>query len=233
MIKSLKNSIPNLFTLANLSCGVLGIVLLFDGEPTKAAYLIWLAAGFDFLDGFLARILKAYSELGKQLDSLADLVTFGVLPSLIYFTLLKGQFDLPLEYLSFLVAILSALRLAKFNIDDSQKLSFKGLPTPASGILASAIPLILAGTTLLSSFLTNSIALLLLMLVSSVMMVTPITLISLKFNDFSFGKNWDKWTLVLGSLTMILLFRESSIPLIIGFYVLLSLLSSPNKKTTN
>jgi len=230
LIKTIKNSVPNLFTLANLCCGVLGIILVFDGKITDAAYLIWIAALFDFLDGFLAKILKAQSELGRQLDSLADLVTFGVLPSLIYYSLLKDQFDMPIEYLSFIVAIFSALRLAKFNIDESQSTVFSGLTTTANGILTSSIPIIMVGSTLLSQALTNKYWLVGIMVIPAVLMVTPIRLISLKFSNFNLRANLDKFVLIGLSVLFIGLFRESAIPLIIGAYIILSIFFLTGKK---
>lgn len=221
-----------MFTLANLCCGVLGIILVFEGHLTDAAYLIWLAAIFDFLDGFLAKILKAQSELGKQLDSLADLVTFGVLPSIIYYSLLKDQFNIPIEYLAFSVAIFSALRLAKFNIDQSQSSVFSGLTTTANGILASSVPLILAGNTLLNHTLTDKYWILGIMLVTAVLMVTPVRLLSLKFSNYNLRTNIDKVILIALSLIFIAFFRESAIPLIIGVYFILSIsfLSGKNSK---
>lgn len=230
MIKAIKNSVPNLFTLANLCCGVLGIILVFEGKITDAAYLIWIAAIFDFLDGFLAKILNAQSELGRQLDSLADLVTFGVLPSLIYYSLLKGQFEIPLEYLSFSVAIFSALRLAKFNIDESQSTVFSGLTTTANGFLASSIPLILVGSTLLSNLLSNKYLLLGIMLITAILMVTPLRLLSLKFSDFKLSTNIDKFVLIGLSILFIGLFRESAVPLIIVTYIILSIFFLTGKK---
>ena len=230
LIKEIKNSIPNLFTLANLCCGVLGIILVFEGEITDAAYLIWIAAIFDFLDGFMAKILKAQSELGRQLDSLADLVTFGVLPSIIYYSLLKGQFEIPLEYLSFSIAIFSALRLAKFNIDESQSTVFSGLTTTANGILASSVPLILAGSTLLNQTLTHKYLLLVIMLIPAILMVTPLRLLSLKFSDFKLRTNIDKFALIGLSIMFIGLFRESAVPMIIVAYIILSIFFLTGKK---
>ena len=229
LIKIIKNSIPNLFTLANLTCGVLGIVILFEGDLIKAAYLIWIAAFFDFMDGFLARVLNLQSEIGKQLDSLADLVTFGVLPSLIYYSLLKDQFSYPIEYLSFIVAILSALRLAKFNTDNSQAQVFRGLTTTANGILASSVPLIIAGTTFLNDTLSNKYWVLGLALIPSILMVIPIKLLSLKISNFRIKANWDKVFLISGSAVLILLFHQSAIPLVIAFYIILSILTSFRK----
>ncbi|MDQ3111751.1 MAG: CDP-alcohol phosphatidyltransferase family protein [Bacteroidota bacterium] len=163
-------SIPNLITLGNLLCGCLAIVFAFEGNLVWAAYLVGIAAVLDFLDGFVARALKQYSEIGKQLDSLADMVTFGVVPGVVMFKLLDYSFrnyhqlslydlsgsiyDLAeameyrnhwysyLPYVGFLIVLFSALRLAKFNIDTRQSDSFIGVPTPANAILICSIPLI-------------------------------------------------------------------------------------------
>lgn len=229
-MQTIKNAIPNSFTLANLACGLLGIVWALNGETEAAAYLIWLAAVFDFLDGFMARILKATSEIGKQLDSLADMVTFGVLPSIIYYQLLQGQLPSHFVYLTFATALLSALRLAKFNIDEDQKTVFIGLPTPANALLVSAIPLILAGDSFLQPIFAQPWALLAICLVFSAMMVTPVTLFSLKFSNFKWQGNAQRWLFVIGALGLIIAFKVSAIPLIIVSYILLSILTKNDKK---
>ncbi len=226
---SVKKNIPNIFTLANLACGMLGIIEVFRGELVNACYLIWIAAGLDFLDGFTARILKASSEIGKQLDSLADLVTFGVLPAMIYFLLLQNHFESPWPYLSLIVGLFSAIRLAKFNIDDKQTTSFNGLPTPANALLASSIPLIISGSGLLRPQFSNEWILLSTMIVSSLLMVTPLTLISFKFKELSLKANLDKVGFAVVSLTLLVIIRESAIPIITVFYILLSLLLSNGK----
>lgn len=158
--------IPNFFTCCNLLCGCVGIVEAFGGNLTAAAYFIGLAAVFDFLDGLSARMLKAVSSIGKQLDSFADLISFGLLPSVILFFLIKyslyivalakvGIFNYHhlgvnmaeifkfIPYIAFLMPLFSAFRLAKFNIDTRQTDSFLGLPTPANAILIGSFPLIL------------------------------------------------------------------------------------------
>ena len=158
-------TIPNIITLLNLLCGCLAIVFAFDGNLVWSAYLVGIAAVLDFFDGFVARALKQYSEIGKQLDSLADMVTFGVVPGVVMFQLIKGSFmlekytsflkswdgvskpnvtvDAPVLICSiaFLITLFSALRLAKFNIDTRQSESFIGVPTPANAILICSLPL--------------------------------------------------------------------------------------------
>jgi CDP-diacylglycerol---serine O-phosphatidyltransferase len=159
-------AIPNWFTLGNLFCGCLGIVNCFEGDLVWAAYLVGIAAVLDFLDGFMARLLKASSPVGKELDSLADMVTFGVLPGVMVFHLLKvggpiyfpdqneigvwglnnvaGYMETPwYAYFAFVISLFSALRLAKFNVDTRQSDSFIGVPTPAVTILIASLPLIL------------------------------------------------------------------------------------------
>lgn len=149
-------NIPNLFTLLNLFCGLVAILLSFDGRNNLilAAYFIYIAAVFDFFDGFAARALKATSPVGKELDSLADMVSFGVAPSVILYALLKSSmqvkqfaFALPTPVVfallsPFLIALFSAIRLAKFNVDDKQKETFLGLATPACAMLVASIPFI-------------------------------------------------------------------------------------------
>lgn len=159
-------TIPNLITLGNLLCGCIGIVFAFRGELVWAAYLVGIAAVLDFLDGFVARLLKSHSPIGKELDSLADMVTFGVLPGVVMFNMLiqsivltdisagkMGSYDVKkvfeydesawLPYLGFALSLFSALRLAKFNVDTRQTESFVGVPTPANSILICSLPLIL------------------------------------------------------------------------------------------
>lgn len=156
----IKKNIPNAITCGNLLCGCLAITSAFHGDLIWAAYLVGIAAVLDFLDGFVARVLKVHSEIGKQLDSLADMVTFGVVPGIIMFHLITlaefywayGQgvlrITIPeyifyLPYIAFLIPIFSCIRLAKFNIDTRQTDSFIGVPTPANSILIASFPLIL------------------------------------------------------------------------------------------
>jgi CDP-diacylglycerol---serine O-phosphatidyltransferase len=167
---SIKKNIPNLITCGNLLCGCLAIVSAFNGDLIWSAYFVGIAAVLDFLDGFIARMLKVHSEIGKQLDSLADMVTFGVVPGVIVFHLLNYSLFIEaslylsdtfinaeikpmslepsiylkaIPYMGFLITVFSALRLAKFNIDTRQSDSFIGVPTPANTILFASLPLIL------------------------------------------------------------------------------------------
>lgn len=221
--------IPNALTCCNLLCGCLGLVEAFQGSLVNASYLIGFAAIFDFLDGFAARLLKASSPIGKDLDSLADIVTFGVLPGVIVFMLLKStvynfQFGQLVPFLAFLIPVFSALRLAKFNNDPRQSDIFFGLPTPANAIFFASFPLILKFDTSISSMiLIEPILLVVLTLLSCCLMVAELPLIALKFKSFAFSKNIFRYILICSSLLMSLIFSIYAIPMIIILYVILSI----------
>jgi CDP-diacylglycerol--serine O-phosphatidyltransferase len=136
LLRVIRKNIPNAITSLNLFCGCVALVFAFDNDTVTAAFFILAAAVFDFCDGFAARLLKAYSPMGKELDSLADVVSFGVAPSAIVFSMLADGtcFNPFLSFGAFLIAVFSALRLAKFNIDTRQNESFIGLPTPACAL---------------------------------------------------------------------------------------------------
>ena len=145
----MKKHVPNIVTSLNAACGCIGIGLAFKGELVFASYMVGLAAILDFMDGMLARLLNAKSKFGKELDSLADLISFGVLPGFIMFSLLdmcfneSGGWVSYIPFIAFLIPVFSALRLAKFNTDHRQSDYFIGIPTPANAIFISSIPLIL------------------------------------------------------------------------------------------
>jgi len=152
----IKSHIPNTITLLNLFSGVMGIIWVLDGQLLYGAYFVLIAAGFDFLDGFVARLLKVQSEIGKELDSLADVVSFGVLPGIMLFTMVRDQAELPwLPYLTLIVPMLSAYRLAKFNLDTRQTDRFIGLPTPANALFISALPHLGLEMESIGDFLTS------------------------------------------------------------------------------
>ena len=137
---SIKKHIPNSITLMNLLCGAVGVIFTFENAIDAAFILMLAAAVFDFCDGLAARLLKAYSDTGKELDSLSDMVSFGLLPSLmLYSTMRTAGSDTLLCYIPLLIALASALRLAKFNIDERQHSSFLGLPTPACAIICGSL----------------------------------------------------------------------------------------------
>ena len=219
----IKNWIPNFITSLNIAAGGLSIILTFEGLITQAAYLILLAAVFDFLDGMSARLLNAYSELGKQLDSLADLISFGLAPAVIVYHVMKSTLLIDTLYphnietykLFFLFSILlipifSALRLAKFNIDTRQTTSFIGLPTPANALFFASIPII-SSINPFDPFLFliyNKNILIGIILVSSFLLVSPIPMFSFKFKNFKLKDNGIRFLFL--ALVVVLLFFTGS-----------------------
>lgn len=226
----MKKHIPNAITCLNLLCGCIGIVMAFNDNLIFASYAILVAAVFDFIDGLAARLLKAYSEIGKELDSLADVVSFGVLPSVIVFKLflLAPQLGLISEYINysaFLIAIFSALRLAKFNIDTRQTENFIGLPTPANALLIASLPFIVAGSnSFLSAFILNPFFLFILSLGMGLLLVMEIPLMSLKFKNLNFNDNLYRYILIILAALLILLFKFVAVPVVIFLYILLSII---------
>ena len=219
----MKAHIPNILTLFNLLCGCIGIVLAFSGKLDIAAYLIWTAAIFDFLDGFAARLLKVKSAIGKELDSLADMVSFGVLPSVIMFVLIAERTDnILLPYLAFSMTAFSALRLAKFNIDESQAEAFIGLPTPANAFFISAMPFILDENFLGADNFLGAEGLLAICIIFSILLVSNISLFSLKFKGMSWQNNAIRYIFVAISGVLLLFLNVKAIPLIILIYLVLS-----------
>ncbi len=226
----MKKHIPNLLTLSNLICGALGIIQVFEGDLETATYLIWLAAGFDFLDGFVARALKVSGELGKQLDSLADMVTFGLLPAFMMFSMLRTYSDLEwLPYIAFSIAAFSALRLAKFNIDTRQSDAFIGLNTPANTLFISALPFVLTGLPTIFGIPTSTV-LVAITIVFSILLVAEIGFIALKFKDFSWKNNKSKFILLAGAIVLLIVFKQAALVYIIPFYILMSVIENLLKK---
>ena len=226
----MKRHVPNFITCLNLFSGCVGIVFAFQGELVIAGYAILAAAILDFFDGMAARLLKAYSEIGKELDSLADVVSFGVLPSVIIYQLFLqspqvGNISQYLNFSAFLIAIFSALRLAKFNIDERQAENFIGLPTPANALLIASLPMILAqGNWFFSAYILNPFFLFIFSLGMSILLVTEIPLISLKFKNLKINDNLFRYILVVSGIVLILIFKFAAVPLIVFIYILLSLI---------
>jgi CDP-diacylglycerol---serine O-phosphatidyltransferase len=247
--------IPNIFTLLNLFLGCIAIVFalqtetisIFVGEdlsshyniPEKlsiASYLIFAAAVIDFLDGFVARLLGATSDMGKQLDSLSDVVSFGVAPSVILYQLLKISFikeesglDTSIVWLlpAFIVACAGAYRLARFNIDNSQSYGFKGVPIPAAGLLIASFPLILHfGNSFInvSDWLTNKWVLYVVIAIVSWLMVSTLPLMALKFKDFSIKNNLPKIIIAVIAIVAAILLQWLAVPVVFIAYIILSLL---------
>jgi CDP-diacylglycerol---serine O-phosphatidyltransferase len=241
---NIKKYIPNAITCANLFCGCMAIVSAFNGSLLAATYLVGIAAILDFFDGFAARVLHVKSEIGKQLDSLADMVTFGVVPGVVmYFMLLKALPDnmdgtmqtggdtelFPhwLIYAAFSISIFSALRLAKFNIDERQTDSFIGLPTPANALLICSLPLIESfqpqwwGYDVLQH-IHNPWFLLGLTVASSYLMVAELPLFSFKFKNFSWRENKIRFIFIFSALILLIIFKFIALPFIILLYIILS-----------
>lgn len=232
----MKNHIPNAITCLNLFCGCLALYFAFNFQLEYAAYLIGIAAIFDFLDGMLARVLQAYSEIGKQLDSLADMVSFGAVPGAIMFALLSkteaSVLGIPadvLPFFGFLITIFSALRLAKFNIDTRQSDSFIGVPTPACSMFIGSLPLILASSGhLYDSVILNPYFLLMVTVLFSYLLVAELPLFALKFKNLTWKDNATRFIFLGISVILLALVKFAAIPLIIVLYILLSIV----KKTS-
>ena len=218
---SLTRHIPNALTCGNLLSGCLGIAALFNGWSAPAAYFVWAACVFDFLDGFAARALRASSPIGRELDSLSDMVSFGVLPSMLMFNMMKATTDVVwLPSVAFLLAVFSALRLAKFNIDERQREGFIGLPTPANALLITGLPLIPPSWV---GDGWNIVALVLITVVFSWLMVSPLPLLALKFKNLGWRDNQLRFTLLAASVLLLFILGQAAIVLVIIFYVILSL----------
>jgi len=239
---SIKKHIPNFITLMNLLSGILSIYLGMKGEIQLSAAMIFVAAIFDFFDGFLARVLKAKSEIGVQLDSLADMVSFGVAPAFVLFhTFLMPEVGMShenyLPFVAFLVPLFSALRLAKFNIDENQSSSFIGMPTPAVALLLASFPIMILvclaeNKGLYYDIVTNPYVLAGIAVVSSLLMVSPLPMFALKFTSVSWAENQTRYIFIVLSVFLILLLKLAAIPLIILMYVLLSVVMVLTKSKT-
>ncbi len=230
----MKKHIPNLFTLGNLFCGLLAILAIINIDFMNAALFVVLGIVLDFFDGFLARILKVQGELGKQLDSLADVVTSGVVPGILMFFLIfeisdgNSEPDTWLAYLGFLLTLSAAYRLAKFNIDTRQSDSFIGLPTPAMSLFIISLPIIQEYTDIefIKDLVTNNYFLIGVTLFLSWLMNANIPLLALKFKTFGWKGNEFRFSLIIISIALLVVIKALAIPLIILVYVLLSVLEN-------
>ena len=239
----MKKHIPNFITCLNLVCGCLAITSIFHKALDMAAYLIAIAAVLDFLDGAVARLLHVKSEIGKQLDSLADMVTFGVAPGFIMYQLLTTSIyekygmlqpsdaTWYIAYVSLLIPVFSAVRLAKFNVDTRQSESFIGVPTPANTILIASFPLILIfqPESFLAPWLHHTNVLIAITIVASLLMVAEIPLFSLKFKSLAWADNKIRFVFLAVSLLLLLTLKFVALPMIIILYVVLSLLNNTTK----
>ncbi|GLB50858.1 CDP-alcohol phosphatidyltransferase family protein [Neptunitalea lumnitzerae] len=239
----MKKHIPNLITLLNLLSGCIAVIFAVNDNLEYAAYFVFLGIFFDFFDGFAARALKVQSELGLQLDSLADMVTSGVVPGIAMYQMLQwstgdvvpdgnayeGISDLNLvPVIGLLITLASAYRLANFNIDTNQTSSFIGLPTPANTLLILSFPLILQfeNGDGLHAFILNKWFLIGLTLVSSYLLNAKIPLFALKFKTYGFRTNAVRYIFLILAVCMAVTMQFIAIPFIIVLYVVLSVLAN-------
>ncbi len=246
-MKLLIKNIPNTLTLLNLLFGCLAVFMAFKGAYTHAAWLIMIAVVFDFLDGTAARLLRAYSDLGKQLDSLADVVSFGLAPAAIMYSMLaetmlipssQKLFFEPAALPAFLIALCSALRLAKFNIDPLQTDSFRGLSTPANALFIVSLPLIrLQGAegqgmvALFGNWLGSFYVLIGLTLLLSMLLVSNIPLMGFKIKSLDLGIHKYKIVFLVLAIILILFLGFGASPFVLALYFVLS--AFDHKKKTS
>ncbi|EJL66777.1 CDP-alcohol phosphatidyltransferase family protein [Flavobacterium sp. CF136] len=232
---NIKKHIPNLITLINLFCGCIAVVFVSESNYEMAFYMVCLGIFFDFFDGFFARLFKVSSPLGLQLDSLADMVTSGVVPGYVMYTLFVksanphdviGSAFIP--FLGFIVTLGSCYRLANFNIDIRQTDSFIGLPTPANALFILSLPLVIefSDSLMIFEILTNYWVLLGIALCSAYVLNAEIPLFALKIKKFNLKDNALQIVFLLISLVMLIFLHYIAIPLIIIFYVLLSVVNN-------
>jgi len=220
--------IPNFLTCCNLICGLLGIIQVFNGNLINAAYFVFAGAFFDFIDGLAARALNVQSTIGKDLDSLADIVTFGVLPGFVMYKIMGIYATNPyLPNIALLIPVFSALRLAKFNNDPRQSLDFYGLPTPANALFLSSLPLILFNNKSgIFNLIFNQNSLSIIILLFCYLLVSDIRLFSLKFKKLSWQNNLYPLILIIVSNILFFSLFYTAIPFIIILYILLSLIKN-------
>jgi CDP-diacylglycerol--serine O-phosphatidyltransferase len=232
---SLSRHLPNAITCLNLFCGCLSIVSAFEGRLETASYFIFAAAVFDFFDGFTARWLKAYSAIGKELDSLADMVSFGVAPaSIMYALLLSAAAQQGLSYTcgwsvatsAFLIAVFSALRLAKFNIDTRQTDSFIGLPTPANALFVCSLAFISSGGSPLAEVTDHLFFLLAVVVAFSYLLVAELSLFSLKFKSFGWKGNRTRWVFIAVSAMVLIVLHWAGLAAVILLYIIISIFTN-------
>lgn len=239
----MKKHIPNIITLGNLLCGTIAVIFAIKGDFTATAILVLAGIVFDFFDGFAARLLNVQGELGKQLDSLADMVTSGVVPGIVMLKMIEiaidkdavGYFGIDeygatgsnLPYLGLLLTLGACYRLAKFNIDERQSDSFIGLPTPAMCLFVVSLPLIAeyASQSFFVNLVLNHWFLLIVTVLLTFIMNAEISLFSLKFKEFSFKKNIVKYSFLLVAIILLVTLKIVAVPLIILCYILLSLVN--------
>jgi CDP-diacylglycerol--serine O-phosphatidyltransferase len=233
--------IPNFITSLNLVSGFSAVIFAATGDTVTASWLILAAMIFDFLDGFSARFLKAYSDIGKELDSLADVVSFGVAPGIIIYDLLRNSFyagapagvnsvslnTILIIAIASIMPVCAALRLAIFNIDETQSKSFKGLPTPANALAVISIVIATnySGSAAITSFSGSPVLLIIFTVILSLLMISRIPLFSLKVSDIRWKGNEGRFIMIGLILTAFAISGIASAPLIIPIYILSSIIS--------
>ncbi len=231
MANCITRHIPNTVTCCNLFCGCIASVMAFQAQYEMAITFIIIGAVFDFFDGMLARLFKVSGPLGKELDSLADDITFGLAPSVIVFSLFKEVhypgFLQPIAdyipYTAFLIAAFSALRLGKFNIDPRQSTTFIGMPTPANALFWGS--LVVGAHDFLVSASFNAIYLFALVCLMSYLLVAEIPMFSLKFKSLSWSANKVSYLFLIVCIPLLVVFKISGFAAIILWYILLSLIT--------
>ena len=239
----IKKHIPNIITLGNLLCGTLATIFAVSGYFEMTALFVVLGVFLDFFDGFFARILKVPGELGKQLDSLADMVTSGVVPGIVLFILLGNNQQIPYEIntefkvsmglplIGLLVTLAACYRLAKFNLDTRQSESFIGLPTPAMSLFIISLPLVQMHSDIdfVKDLIGNNYFLIGITILFSFLMNSEFYLFSLKFKNYGIRENLFKYTLILLSIILLVTIEYLAVPVIIMCYVILSMLKNMKK----
>ncbi|HLT34282.1 MAG TPA: CDP-alcohol phosphatidyltransferase family protein [Aquaticitalea sp.] len=249
-----KKHIPNIITLLNLFCGTVAVLFAVYNNFVGAAIFVFLGIFFDFFDGLLARKLNVQSPLGIQLDSLADMVTSGLVPGIVMFKLLSMAVDTPyfiettndwssatqwtgfrvswLPLIGLFITLASAYRLAKFNIDEDQQSYFKGLPTPANALMILSLPLIMEfqNNDVMNAMILNKWFLIVITLMSCYLLNSNIKLFALKFNNYGFKDNGVRYIFIILTLVLLVLLQFAAVPLVILMYILLSLFDGGLKK---
>ena len=240
---SIKKHIPNIVTLGNLFCGTLATIFAVGGHFEMTALFVVLGIFLDFFDGFFARVLKVSGELGKQLDSLADMVTSGVVPGIVLFVLLgnnqqipyeidsESKFSMGLPLLGLLITLSACYRLAKFNLDTRQSESFIGLPTPAMSLFIVSLPLVQMHSDIdfVKDLIGNNYFLIGITILFSFLMNSEFHLFSLKFKNYGVKENLFKYILILFSIILLITIEYLAVPVIIISYVILSMLKNMKK----
>lgn len=215
---------PNLLTAINLALGSAASLLFLENQYLPALICFLLALVMDTLDGLAARLLNAYSELGKQLDSLADLISFGVLPGFVWYALLEQSSMPELRWIGLLYIIAAAFRLAKFNIDERQSIDFLGLPTPSGAMFTIGYFFWVEVDAFgFSQILQSAVPVLLFLMLISTLMVTEIPMFSLKVTQWTWKGNEIKFIFVLSAIPLLIIMKIAALPLLILIYILISL----------